>query len=80
MPRLRDRLKAKGELEELTLACSDTCCEGLKNPREHVIMKIFPFLKKWPLADKFHKIQICTDSMVAGHPDYALACRYDALS
>lgn len=64
-----------GKLEELTVACSDTCCEGLTNPDTHVMKKLFPALRKWPLADPFHKIQIITDSMVAGHPDFAEASR-----
>lgn len=64
-----------GTLNDLILACSDTCCEGLKNPEEHVIMKLFPSLKKWPLADAFHKVQIGTDSMIAGHEYYADAAR-----
>lgn len=64
-----------GTLNDLTLACSDTCCDGLKNPGEHVMMKLFPGLKKWPLADAFHKVQIGTDSMVAGHEFYADAAR-----
>lgn len=58
------------------MACSDACCEGAKKPQDHVMRKIFPSLKKWPLADPFHKVQIITDSMVAGHEDYAQACRY----
>lgn len=74
--RFRDRLKIMGTLDDLTLACSDVCCDGLKNPREHVMMKLFPGLKKWPLADAFHKVQIGTDSMVAGHEYYADAARY----
>ena len=65
-----------GKLQELTIACSDTCCEGLNNPMDHVIRKVFPYMTKWPLADTFHKVQIGTDSMVAGHEDYAQACRY----
>lgn len=76
-PRFRDRLKSMGKLDDLTVACSDTCCEGANDPRQHVTMKIFPHLKKWPLADAFHKTQIVTDSMIAGHPDYAQAVRYD---
>jgi len=73
---LRDRLRSKGTLNDVTLACSDTCCDGLKNPTEHVMMKLFPGLKKWPIADAFHKVQIGTDSMVAGHEYYADAARY----
>ena len=78
-PRFRSRLASMGLLNDLTLTCSDQCCEGLNNPRDHVAMKVFPALEKWPLADLFHKTQIGTDSMVAGHPLYAGACRYDAL-
>lgn len=37
---------------------------------------IFPGLKKWPLADGFHKVQVVTDSMVPGDELYAQACRY----
>eukprot|EP00752_Nemacystus_decipiens_P007879 g7039.t1 len=45
------------------------------NPTEFVMMKLFPGLKKWPIADAFHKFQIGTDSMVAGHEYYADAAR-----
>lgn len=64
-----------GTLDDLTIACSDTCCDRLNNPMEHVTRKVFTGLRKWPLADSFHKVQICTDSMVAGHPEYAQAAR-----
>lgn len=64
----------------MKLACSDTCCDGLKKPEEHVIKKLFPGMSKWPLADAFHKVQIGTDSMVAGHEYYADAARYGILN
>lgn len=74
--RFRDRLQSMGKLHELTTACSDTCCDGLNNPNEHVMKKLFPGLTKGPLADPFHKVQLVTDAMVAGHDDYALAAKY----
>lgn len=64
-----------GKLRDLILACSDTCCNGLNDADDHIMKKVFPGLRKWPLADPFHKVQIITDSMVAGHDHYASAAR-----
>ncbi|CAN0246144.1 unnamed protein product, partial [Ectocarpus sp. 13 AM-2016] len=37
----RDRLNSMGTLDDLTIACSDTCCDRLNNPMEHVTRKVF---------------------------------------
>lgn len=73
--RLRDRFERLGTLEELTLASSDTCREGLHDVMEHVMAKIFPGIERAPFADVFHKAKIICDSMFPGNPLYAVACR-----
>ncbi|CAM9793203.1 unnamed protein product, partial [Laminaria digitata] len=72
---LRERFVSLGTLEDLTLACSDTCCEGLNDPTQHVMPKIFPGMWRAPFADLFHKAQIITDAFVTSSPVYAAACR-----
>lgn len=58
-----ERLGKKGELKSMS---SDLCCEGLEDPRQHVMAGLFE-LERAPYCDGFHKIQQLTTSVASPH-------------
>ncbi|CAN0572855.1 unnamed protein product, partial [Laminaria digitata] len=56
--RLRDRFKRLGKEGELKTVSTDTCCEGLARPENHLVAKLFPGVDRAPYGDNYHKAQI----------------------
>lgn len=79
VPRLRDRFKRLGKEGELKTISTDTCCEGLKRPEDHLVAKLFPGVDRAPHGDNFHKAQILCSSINNHHPLRAEFCRYTFL-
>lgn len=63
-------------LEDLNLASSETCCEGLFDPTEYIMPKSSLVMSRVPFADVFQKNKIIDDSFLPASKLYAVACRY----
>jgi len=58
-----ERLGKKGVLKSMS---SDLCCQGLEDPKQHVLAALFE-LDRAPHCDGFHKIQQVTTSVASPH-------------
>jgi hypothetical protein len=54
---------------------SDTCSQGLINPSEHWLTKIWPQCKRSPLKDIFHTEKKVTDELQQHHELMPLCCK-----
>ena len=71
MNRLRKRLQRLETLEDVEKVFADTCCEGMADPSKHMVVDLFPNVKRAPYADLFHKTQIVCSHMLSSHPLHA---------
>lgn len=69
--RLKMRMERLGTEPELKLIFTDTCCEGLAEPKNHVVAKLFTGVTRAPYADNYHKTQILTTSTRTSHALHA---------
>jgi hypothetical protein len=51
---LRKRCDRLGKSDEVLFAVSDVCCEGLRNPKDHWIVSMWPNIERAPYKDLMH--------------------------
>lgn len=64
--RLADRFDRLGKKGVLKTASSDLCCEGLADPKKHVMAGLFG-IERAPHCDGVHKVQQLTTSVHSPH-------------
>jgi hypothetical protein len=59
-------------VDEIVGAYTDTCCEGLADPKKHWITKMFPNIPRAPYKDFLHGMSLVTDVPSTAGPAHAL--------
>jgi hypothetical protein len=66
---LRARLEHLGTLHLLCWWWSDRCCDGANDVKKHLLVTIFPFIRRAPYRDCFHAINAVNKTGHEGMPE-----------
>ena len=62
-----NRPRDKSHVDCVQIAYSDVCCEGVKDVESHWFCDVWPFAKRAPFADQFHKQKKINESTRQHH-------------